>query len=366
LSLKTALCHDWLNGMRGGEKCLEVLCEIFPEAPVHALFYEKGKVSSVIGGHPIKTSFVQRLPGVFGRYRFYLPLFPSAAESFDLRGYDLVISTSHCVAKGVRKPESATHICYCFTPVRYAWGFFDEYFGRQGFVGRAVIGHFIDRLRRWDRAASSRVDHFVAISRHVAERVRRCYGREAEVVYPPVDVRFYTPGENGKRGDFYLVVSALVPYKRVDLAIETFNRSGRKLVVIGDGPEKARLRALAGPGVRFLGWQSDEALKEYYRSARALVFPGEEDFGIVPVEAQACGLSVVAFGRGGALETVDPGKTGVFFDDATPESLEDAIQRLEVLNLLPEDARANALRFGRDRFKSEMLALIEKKTGRKL
>lgn len=360
--MKVALSHDWLNGMRGGEKCLEVLCELFPGSPIHTLFHVPGRVSPTIAAHPIRTSFLQRLPGVRTRYRHYLPLYRRAIESFDLRGHDVILSTSHCVAKGVRKPAGAVHICYCFTPVRYAWGLFDEYFGSRSPVFRAVAGHFIGRLKRWDRDSSARVDHFIAISQHVKRRIRDCYGRDAEVVYPPVDTRFYAPDPAVPREGFYLVVSALVPYKRVDLAVQAFTRLGKRLIVIGEGPESAALRRSAGANVRFIGWGTDEVLRDHYRRCRALVFPGEEDFGIVPVEAQACGAPVIARGKGGALETVREGRTGVFFEEPTVEALIEAIGRFESSGWDPAACTAAAAGFSRERFAAEIASSVRRVT----
>lgn len=356
--MKVALSHDWLNGMRGGEKCLEVFCELYPQSPIHTLFWEPGKVSPAIASHPVKTSFLQKFPGIKKNYRNFLPFFPAAAESFDLAGYDLVISSSHCVAKGVKKAAGAVHICYCFTPMRYAWGLFDEYFGDKSILSRSLIGAVISHLRRWDARSSERVDRFVAISKHIQTRIRRAYGRESDVVYPPVDTVFYTPTDT-PREDFYLIVSALVPYKKLDLAVRAFRDSGKRLVVIGSGPEEALLKKIAGPEVTFLGWQKDEAIRDHYRRAKALIFPGEEDFGIVPVEAQACGCPVVAYGCGGALETIIPGITGVFFDELTEPSLMKAVEWIEEKPRCPAAARANAERFSRERFVREIQWVID-------
>ncbi|MBI4353064.1 MAG: glycosyltransferase [Candidatus Omnitrophica bacterium] len=348
--------------MRGGEKCLEVLCELYPESPVYALFYEKGKLSPAIAKHPIIPSWLQRLPGIFRHYRYVLPLFPKAVETLDLKGYDLIVSTSHCVAKGVRKDKGARHLCYCFTPMRYAWSSFEEYFGRKNRLARSILRFWMERLKKWDLKRNEDVDAFVAISGHVKGRIREYYGREAEVIYPPVDTDFYTPDEKAPREDFYLAVSALAPYKRMDTAVRAFSRLGRKLVVIGSGPEEGYLKSLAGKNVVFLGWQADGALRDHYRRAKALIFPGEEDFGIVPLEMQACGGFAIAYGRGGALETVVDGKTGIFFREPAAESLEKAVLRFEKTPMSPLDARENALRFSRERFKREMKRKLESLT----
>lgn len=344
--------------MRGGEKCLEALCRIFPDSPVYTLFCEREKLSDLIAAHPIHASFVQRLPAVSTRYRYYLPLFPAAIESFKLSDTDLIISTSHCVAKGLPKPQGAKHLSYCFTPMRYAWGFFEEYFGRRSAVSRWFIQRELDRLRAWDVKTSANVDQFIAISGHVRDRIKRFYRRDAAVIFPPADTDLYTPDPAVRREDAYLIVSALVPYKRVDLAVRAFNKLGKQLLVIGDGPERRALEKEAGPTIRFMGWQSDEVLRDHYRRARALIFPGEEDFGIVPVEVQACGGPVIAYGKGGALETVEEGKTGLFFESLDAEAIADAVLRSEKMSWDPAACRRNAARFGRARFMDEMKGAV--------
>jgi glycosyltransferase involved in cell wall biosynthesis len=323
-------------------------------------------VSAGIERHRIVTSFVQRLPAVNTRYRYYLPLFPTAVESFDLRGYDLVLSSSHCVAKGARPGPGVPHVSYCFTPMRYVWDLYDEYFGgRAGRLTRLVMPAVAARLRRWDRESSARVDRFVAISRHVAARIDRCYGRVAEVIYPPVDVRRFEVAAGGDDG-FYLIVSALAPYKRLDLAVQAAGILGRRLLVVGWGPEERRLRALAGPGIEFLGRRSDEEIAELYRRCRAVLFPGLEDFGIVPLEAMAAGRPTIAFAAGGALETViAPGgarpPTGLFFHAQTVDALADAMRRLEggAVAFDPKALRARAEEFDRTRFKQRMASFLD-------
>ena len=328
-SVEVALVHDWLTGMRGGEKCLEVLCEAFPEATLHSLIHREGALSPPIESMTIKTSPLQRIPGVFQHYRHLLPIMPLAVRSLVIKDVDLVVSLSHCVAKAVVPPPGVPHVCYCFTPMRYAWQGRDAYLDgwRDRPVRRGVARFVLDQLRRWDRATAERVTHFVAISRTIQERIATCYGRESHVIEPPVDVDFYTPAES-RRGDFYLIVSALVPYKRVDQAVRACERLGRPLVVIGAGPERDRLETLAGPRTRFLGWQPDDVIREHYRTCRALLFPGEEDFGIVPIEALACGAPVIALGRGGVAETVDD-QVGRIYPDASSEGLAQAIEAWE-------------------------------------
>ncbi|MCK4414589.1 MAG: glycosyltransferase [Candidatus Eisenbacteria sp.] len=339
--------------MRGGEKCLEVFAEMFPDAPIYTLVHQPGSVSAAIERHPIHTSFIQRAPWGRTRYQRYLPLFPFAIEGFDLRGYDLVLSSSHAVAKGVVVHPGTRHVCYCHTPMRYVWVAYEDYFGggRYRFPASWAIAWAATRLRTWDVVSAARVDDFIANSANVARRIRRYYGRGAAVVPPWVDTERFTPDPAVAREDFYLVISALVPYKRIDLAIAAAGRLGRPLVVIGRGVERKRLEALAGPAVRFLGWQDQAAMVDALRRARALIFPGEEDFGIVPLEAMACGTPVVAYGAGGALETVVDGETGVFFDEQEADSLAGALQRLAGLQLSPALGRQRALQFSREVFR---------------
>ncbi len=365
--MRVALVHDWLTGMRGGERCLEVFCELFPEADLYTLLHVPGSVAPVIERRRLITSFIQRLPDAARRYRSYLPLFPAAVRSFDLRGYDLVLSSSHAVAKGARVPPGALHVCYCYTPMRYVWDLYDEYFGpRAGLLTRALMPPVAAALRRWDRRTAAGVHHFVAISRFVADRIRRAYGREADVIYPPVDVSRFRLEESP--GEFYLVVSALTPYKRVDLAVEAANRLRARLVVVGTGPEEKRLRQLAGPTVEFLGWRSDAEAAELYARSRALLFPTLEDFGITPLEAMAAGRPVIALGQGGALETVVPPggaepPTGLFFERQTVEDLVGAIRRLEsgAVHFEPKALRKRAEAFDRPLFKERIQSYIRAK-----
>lgn len=356
---RVALVHDWLTGMRGGEKVLEVLCERFPEAHLFTLVHVPGSVSPVIERRPIVTSFVQRLPFVARRYREYLPLFPMAVELFDFEGFDLVLSTSHCCVKSVIRPASARHLCYCLTPMRYAWDQFDAYFGpdRIGRFGSAAMRPVMARMARWDRDTAGRPDRYVAISHYVAGRIARYYNREATVVYPPVDTTFFHPDGTAPER-FALVVSALVPYKRVDLAIDACGRAGIPLTVVGDGPERAALERQGAGTVRFLGRLPDEDVRALYRRAAVVLLPGEEDFGIVPLEAQGCGRPVVARGRGGAVETVKPGDTGFLVDDPSPEAFAEAIANAVTHPFDSTLIRRHAERFSRERFGDEMEALV--------
>ena len=360
-----ALAHDWLNGMRGGERCLDLICKEFPQAEAYTLLYRPEMVSEAIRSRKVHVSGLQRVPGFLSHYRWFLPLFPLAIESFRVpAGTELVLSTSHCVAKGIVPPKGAKHLCYCFTPMRYAWSMQEDYFGRNR-LKRAALDVALSRLRKWDRAASARVDRFVAISRYVKARIEKFYGREAGVVYPPVATQFFTPDGRGGDDGYDVVVSALVPYKRVDLAVRAYSQTGFPLKVAGVGTEMETLKKRAAPNVEFLGRVPDEGIRELYRRCRFLVFPGEEDFGIVPLEAQACGKPVLAFGRGGLLETVVEGKTGVFFEEQTPEALAHAAERAERLTWDAAAIRAHAERFGETRFleglRKEMERLMEGK-----
>ncbi len=358
---RIALVHDWLTGMRGGEKCLEVFCELYPDAPVHTLLAFPERVSETIRSHPLYSSFLQKMPAVETRYRHYLPLFPVAIERLKLGDIDVVLSSSHAVAKGVRVPPGALHISYVHTPMRYVWDMFDQYFSPAtvGSLQLAVIRLVAARIRRWDVRTAARVHHFIANSHYVAERIHRIYGRDAAVIHPPVETARFLPSlrDDGS----FLVVSALVPYKRVDLAVAAANREGFPLRVIGDGPERARLEAIAGPTVRFEGWLPDAGIEEAYATCHALLFPGEEDFGIVPVEAMACGKPVIAFGRGGATETVIEGLSGTLFPEQSAESLSEAIIRFETLHFDAAAIRAHAETFDREVFRKRIAEFVNEK-----
>ncbi|HEX4953591.1 MAG TPA: glycosyltransferase [Thermoanaerobaculia bacterium] len=348
--LRVALVHDWLTGMRGGEKVLESIAALFPGAPIFTLLHVRGSVSAALEAHPIETSFLERIPGIGRRYRSFLPFFPAAIEDFDLGGFDLVVSSSHCVAKGVIPPPGALHVCYCHTPMRYAWDQEHVYFPRRrGLVAR-LRSLALSRLRTWDAASAPRVDHFLANSSFVAERIRRYYGREAVVLAPPVDTAFFTPRE-GAELSHCLAVAALAPYKRLEVAIEACRRLGLPLKVVGTGPDFARLDRLAGNGIELLGRVSPDQLRSLYRSAICLVQPGIEDFGIAPVEALACGTPVVAFGRGGVLDQVEDGRHGVLYgpvDDAS--ALAEAIDKCRRIRFNSGEIRQRAETFAAESF----------------
>jgi len=359
--MKIAIVHDWLTGMRGGEKCLEVFCELFPDATLYTLLHKKGSCSKTIENMNIKTSFLQRFPSIEKNYRNYLFLMPKAIETFNLDSYDLIISSSHCVAKGVKSKSTALHICYCYTPMRYIWDLYETYFDSAGFCKKVGMKLFKPYLQKWDVESSKRVNFFIAVSENVKERIRRIYNRDAIVIYPPVNTDFFTPPEKANselNGGYYLVVSTLVPYKRVDLAIKAFNILKLPLKIIGEGPEENKLRKLANRNIEFLGWVDDDKLRFYYQNCKALIFPGEEDFGIVPVEVQSCGKPVIAYGKGGALETVIENKTGLFFYKQTSEDLILAIERFEQMEFDTRIIRQNAERFDRKLFKEQIKKII--------
>jgi glycosyltransferase involved in cell wall biosynthesis len=360
-SLRIAIVHEWFTSMRGGEKCVEALCEVFPEARLYALLHVKGSVSPIIERMPIRTSFVQHLPLAATRYRYYLPLFPAAVRQFDLSDFDIVISSHHCAAKGVRTGPHTLHICYCHTPMRYIWMQYEEYFGagRSGVLTRMGMQAVVGYLRRWDLRTAKNPQYYIANSENVRDRIHAIYGRASDVIYPPVDTGALPVALDNE--GFDLIVSALVSYKRVDLAVAAYNRTGKRLVVIGDGPDLPRLQHMAGPTVQMCGWRADADVRDHFRRCRAVVFPGEEDFGIVPVEAMACGKPVVAYARGGALETVveRPGlRTGVLFQEQTVESLIAALAKLDTLAFDPAAMHTFALGFDREIYKRKMQGYI--------
>ncbi|MGH2865509.1 MAG: glycosyltransferase [Solirubrobacteraceae bacterium] len=355
---RVAVVHDWLTIPGGSEQVVLELLEMFPQAELFTSVYDPAPWPAKITERPVHGSFLSRLPGAARHYPKLLPLMNRAFRSFDLSGFDLVLSSSHACAKNVRAPETALHVCYCHTPMRYAW---EEDFleGEEvGLAMRVVLPPLLAWLRREDLAGASGPDVFVANSRHVAERIQRYYGRPAEVVHPPVDVDHFFRIERREPDGRYLVFGRVVPYKRVDLAVAACARLGRSLDVAGDGRALDATRALGADGISFLGKVSEPARDRLLAGARALLFPGEEDFGIVPVEAQAAGLPVIAYGVGGASESVLDGRTGVLFEEQSVDGMVAAIERFEELELDPELARENAVRFGKERFRAEMADVI--------
>ena len=363
--MKIAFVCDWLTGMRGGEKCLKALCELYSEADIFTLVYYPEKFDSEFENHNVTTSFIQKLPCNDQTFRRYLPLFPKAIESFDFSSYDLVVSFSHCVAKSIIVPDHIPHICYCHTPVRYAWNMRDQYLNGMSFFKRTVASSILNRLQKWDAATADRVDCFLANSRNVQQRIARCYRRDSQVVYPPVEVDRFTVSD--KNQGYYLILSALVPYKRFDIAVQAFNHNRKHLIIAGGGSDYKHLKAMAGSNIEFIIYPDNQTVEQLYMDCRALIFPGEEDFGIVPLEAQACGKPVIAYAKGGALETVigvntnNTSATGVFFEEQTVPALQEAIEHFEDIEdqIKPENCRQNAERFDVSRYKRQMAQCIE-------
>jgi glycosyltransferase involved in cell wall biosynthesis len=366
---RIAVVHDWLVTWGGGENVLAEILALYPEADLYALVdFLPDDARVRLGGRRAATTFLQRLPGAQRHFRKLLPWFPRAIESLDLAPYDLVLSVSHAVAKGVRTTATQRHACYCLTPMRYAWDLRDTYLDTVGVRGplRVAANRILDRLRRWDRDTSSRVTRFAAISSFIAARVRENYGRDATVIYPPVDTDYFRPGDDTARRKSYFTASRWVPYKRIDAIVQAFQRlPDRQLVVAGAGPEAARIRALAGDNVTFTGELDRDSLREHMRHARAFLFAAEEDFGIAPLEAQACGTPVIAYGRGGARETIagaaGPGRSGLFFEQQSGASIADAIVTFESLqpSITAFACRHNAERFATARFVREFAAFVD-------
>jgi glycosyltransferase involved in cell wall biosynthesis len=356
---RVAILHDYLNQYGGAERVLEQLHALFPEAPIFTSMYAPDKMPPAYRQWDIRTSFMQRLPWVTTHHQPYLPVYPLAFESFDLSRFDIVLSNSSAFCKGAVTPPETLHICYCLTPMRWVWRYGD-YVERErlGTLARLALPPLIHYLRLWDVSTAQRVDRFVAISTTIAGRIRKFYGREAEVIYPPVDTGRFVPG--GQRGDYYLTVARLNPYRRIDLVVDAFNQLGLPVKIVGDGRHRAALEANARPNVQFLGRVDDAALVQLYQGCKGYLFPAEEDFGIAPVEAQAVGRPVVAYAAGGALDTVIDGETGVYFHEQSAAALAEAVRRLESSRLDPKRIRANALRFGTHVFSESLTRYVER------
>jgi glycosyltransferase involved in cell wall biosynthesis len=361
--MRTAIVHEWLPVYGGAERVLEQLIHVYPEADLFSLFdFLPEDQRHFLQGKAVTTSFLQGMPFARSKYRYYLPLLPLAIEQFDLTGYDVVVSQSYGVAKAVLTSAQQLHISYVCTPVRYAWDLYFQYL-REANLEKGLRSKFVKLmlhyLRMYDVATANRVDVYVANSRYVARRIRKIYRRDAHVIYPPVDTEGFALETH--KEDFYFTVSRMVPYKKIDLIVEAFSRMpDKQLVVIGEGPEFAKIRSKAGPNVKLMGYQPFSVVKEHMAHARAFVFAAEEDFGIVPVEAQACGTPVIAFGRGGATETVVQGETGLFFMEQTPDALMTAVETFEsgALEFSPERIRRHAEQFSQARFRKEMSDLV--------
>jgi glycosyltransferase involved in cell wall biosynthesis len=363
--MKVALVHYWLVRMRGGEKVLEQLCSMFPDADIITHVYDAAHVSAVINRHRVRTTFINNLPFARKRYQDYLPLMPMALEQMDMQEYDLVISSESGPAKGVIARPDATHLCYCHTPMRYLWNMYPFYLNQANLARRALMSPIANYLRMWDHLSAQRVDSFVANSLSTAQRIKRYYDRQSVVVYPPVEVDSFTPSLSN--GGYYLCLGQLIPYKRADIAIRAFNALRLPLRVVGDGSEIRNLRAIAKDNIEFIGWASTEELHEHYAHCEALIFPGEEDFGIVPVEAMASGKPVIAYGRGGALETVVPGRTGLLFEHQHEDSLRRAVEQFQENRAAydPSKIGAFAAQFRPEAFRSgifDAIARAQEKT----
>ena len=368
-TMRTALVHYWMTSMRGGENVLAEFCRLYPDADIFTHAWNRDKLGEPFSSHRVTETFIAHLPGARRACQKYLPLMPAALRRLDLAPYGLIISSESGPAKGIRKPSGAVHVCYCHTPMRYLWDMKDLYYRNAGPAGKLAMKLFLRRMRDYDRRSADAVDHFIANSAFVAERIRRVYGRDSVVIHPPVDAAFFSdparPGVNAPKRDFYLYAGQITMYKRVELAVLACLKLGRRLTVAGDGNGLKRLKQLAGgsPLITFEGRCTDERLRELYTHARALIFPGIEDFGIVPLEAQSAGTPVIAFGQGGVLETVLPGQTGVFFPEQTPESLAGAIEEFEAVPAWnPVVCSEHAARFNAERFRAEIDTFVRSVT----
>jgi glycosyltransferase involved in cell wall biosynthesis len=366
--LKTAIVHEWLVNYAGSERCVESFTNIWQDAPVFTLvdFLNEDERRIILKGKKANTSFIQKLPFARTQHRKYLPLFPLAIEQFDLNAYDLVLSSSHAVAKGVLTNSYQLHICYCYTPMRYAWDLYHIYLKEAGLlsgISGLTAKMILHKLRMWDIISSNRVDYFIAISNHISKRIKKTYNRDSVVIYPPVDVHLFE--SQSDKEDFYLTASRMVSYKRIDIIVDAFSAMpDKKLVVIGDGPEMKKIKSKAGKNVEILGYQAFASLKSYMQKAKAFVFAAEEDFGIIAVEAMACGTPVIALNKGGASETVSDNNTGILFDHQSPQSVKEAVLKFESIQdkFDPSIIRAHSLQFSRNIFEEKIKQFIDEKS----
>ena len=356
--MRVAIVHYWLVGMRGGEKVIEALCNLFPQADIFTHVHVPESISPIINRHKITTTFINKLPRARYWYKKYLALMPLALEQLDLRGYDLIISSESGPAKGIVPAPGSVHVCYCHSPMRYIWNMYHEYRSGSGPLMKGLMIPASHYLRLWDTVAAGRVDDFVANSHTVACRIHRYYGREATVIPPPVDLDAFEIVSERELGDFYLMVGELVPYKRPDLAIQAFNKTRQKLIVIGGGEMLGQLKDIAGPTIQILGPQPFGVLRYHYARCRALIFPGEEDFGMVPVETMASGRPVIAYARGGATETVIPGLSGILFHEQSPDAIIDALFTASQCEFVPAAIAAHSKQFSVDKFSDRMLTYV--------
>ena len=365
--MKVAIVHDWLTSFGGAERVVLELLQIFPNADLYTLVYRRETMDQYFGKYTVRTTFIQKMPGGVKHYRAFLPLMPAAFEDLDMRSYDLVLSSSSSCAKGVITRPDAIHICYCHTPMRYAWDMYGEYVSAKSFWKRTLIAVLMKNIRLWDRVSADRVNYFVSNSNYVAKRIKAHYQKEAKTIYPPVLTDFYQPSDVAP-DNYYLIVSRLVSYKKVDLAVQVFNQLSLPLIIVGSGPEEKRLKKLAFSNITFKGNLSDEEIRLLYQRCRALVFGADEDFGIVPVEVQACGRPVIAYKKGGVLETVVDQKTGILYSEQTVDSLKSAVLQMENewQSFQETEIRKNAEKFSASRFRQEIVSFLEVKMGERI
>jgi len=360
---KVAIVHYYLISVRGGERCFHTIAQAFPDADLYSVVYDPASQPAWLAKRRMTTSFLQHVPGSKKFFRQFFMFYPFAAEQFDLSGYDVVISSSAGFMHGVLTPPETLHVCYCYNPFRYAWNWYHNFIASSNPIARLILAPLLTWVRTWDAGASQRPDHFVAISKVTQQRIQKYYRRNSDIIYPPVDLtQFSLPAsDTPPQHDYFLAFSELVPYKKMDVVVAAFNQLGLKLIVVGDGPQLAQLKQMAGPNISFRGRVADDVLPGLYQNARALIFMPKEDFGIIPLEAMACGTPVIAYGAGGALETVVADTTGLFFAEQTPQSLIDAVQRFEQSAFDPQIIRAQAQQFGATDFQQQILSYVDEK-----